>query len=352
MNVIDTLRGFVRRWYIVIPVLLAAVAAGFAAAALVPPTHALSATQVMLPAETDIPEDANPFLYVGGLAPAADVVIRAAMAEDVVRRFTEGLDGVEVSMARDSSTGAPVIVTTVAARNDADAAAVLDAYIDNTARLLNDIQADAGVAPDGRITIRTLTVDDMSRIEVKDRFTAVGVATAAVLIAGLLGAALTDGILMSRSRRPGRTGANADADAEADADPADPEDRDGEERRHDDLPAENGREEPGTGAPPVDEPAVAAADADPRDDGPLDADAPDADAPDADARHSGALADAGSPADEHPPPDILDDEPVRARTSATSLPDAASLVDEPADAARGRTSRPRRPSRAVPSRRG
>ncbi|MCC2033022.1 hypothetical protein [Microbacterium allomyrinae] len=342
MNVIDTLRGFVRRWYIVIPVLLAAVAAGFAAAALVPPTHALSATQVMLPAETDIPEDANPFLYVGGLAPAADVVIRAAMAEDVVRRFTEGLDGVEVSMARDSSTGAPVIVTTVAARNDADAAAVLDAYIDNTARLLNDIQADAGVAPDGRITIRTLTVDDMSRIEVKDRFTAVGVATAAVLIAGLLGAALTDGILMSRSRRPGRTGANADADADADADPADAEDGDGEERRDDDLPAEDGRDDSWTGDPLVDEPAVAAADADPR----------DADAPDADARHSGAPADAGSPTDEHPPPDILDDEPVPARATATSLPDAESLVDEPAAAARGRASRPRRPSRAVPSRRG
>lgn len=226
MNVSYSFRAFARRWYIVVPALILAVAVALSLWINVKPGFERSATQVLLPASTDIPDDANPFLYLGGLGQAADVVVRAVSAESVTSTITEGYDGVEVRIARDTSSGAPVIVTTVTAESDDDTAEVLEAFVRETGQRLDAIQADSDVPPEGRIGIKTLSIDETSRIDQKNRLTVTAVSGVAILVGGLVLAAVLDGMLMSRSRRPGRVGAAQEPEAAEESRPPDDDDLD------------------------------------------------------------------------------------------------------------------------------
>lgn len=221
MNLAETLRGLLRRWYIVVPGLIAAIAVAFGAWTVVKPGYERTATQLLIPGQLSLPENANPFLFLGGLSNAADVLVRAVGSETVINDILEDEQGVEVEVSRDGSTSGPVILITVTARSDEQAASVLATLVERTGVELEVLQDAERIPAGNRITVMPITIDDTSTLQQRDRLVATVGAGILVAIIAVVAASLVDGLARQKRRRPSPEDPDADAeeeDAEAGAD--------------------------------------------------------------------------------------------------------------------------------------
>ncbi|MET0715164.1 MAG: hypothetical protein ABWY57_09645, partial [Mycetocola sp.] len=226
MNVADTLRGFLRRWYIVLPGIIVAMATALGAYSFVQPGYERTATQLLLPGEGTVPPGVtNPFLYLGGLTQAADIVVQVMKSNEVVGPVVDEYPGTEVVVQRNPTVSGPVIQIIVTATSDAAAEGALTALVGQTTTVLDSLQSDQKVTSDDMMSVSTLTQDTQSALQQKSRLViSAGVALALVVLTLLL-ASLVDG-LSRRARRAGRQGtpvaeAEADEDAEDDVDDVD-----------------------------------------------------------------------------------------------------------------------------------
>ncbi|MET0829379.1 MAG: hypothetical protein ABWY26_07665 [Microbacterium sp.] len=190
-----------RRWYIVLPGLLLAglIAAGVWAA--VPPEYDRSATQLLVPGETSVPEGGNPYLYLGGLAPAADVLVRAIGSENVLNEVVDEYPGVDVRIVRDTTTAGPIILITVTASTDAAAEDVLTMLVDRTATVLGEFQEVENIPEANRMTVIPVTVDEQSTERSRNRALAATGVGFIVAVLALLVASIVDGSSQRRRER-------------------------------------------------------------------------------------------------------------------------------------------------------
>jgi len=225
MNIAETLRGLLRRWYILIPGLLLAVAAAGYLWIETPPTYQRSGSQLLLPAEATLPEveikveggepgetetlAPNPFLYLGGLNTAADVLVSAVRGAPAVASAAERYPGSEIEVGRDPMSSGPMLLVTVTAATDDDAASLLATMLDETARVLDEIQTTQNVPDRSRIAISPIAVDLESTLGTKDRMMLAGGAGVGILLFAVLLAAAVDGLVRSRGRRAARRRARA-----------------------------------------------------------------------------------------------------------------------------------------------
>lgn len=216
MNLADTLRGLVRRWYIVIPGLLVAVAVAIAAWQLIKPTYERTGTQLLLPGTASIPEAGNPYLYLGGLSQAADVLVTAMSSENELGPILEDHPGAEIVVSRDPMTSGPQVLTTVTARSDAEAGEILAAVMVTTEDALDGLQDVDGITAGNRIGIKTITQDTQSTLGQKNRMLGVAAAGLGVVVVTLVTAALIDGMSTRRRRRGSAAGADEDEPEPAD----------------------------------------------------------------------------------------------------------------------------------------
>jgi len=201
MKLADILSALRRRWYIVVPGLVLAVIVTATTWTLTGDDYERTATQVLLPGESSVPEDGNPYLYIGGLGQAADIVVRALSSPNVVDPIVQRHPGTEITVERDPSTSGPVFMITVLASSDRTAEDVVDTLVARTAIVLDELQDEQSIAERDRITVMPIFVDEESVVERRNRLTVtafVGVGSAVLV---LVLAALTDGIVLSRARR-------------------------------------------------------------------------------------------------------------------------------------------------------
>lgn len=204
MNVADTLRALIRRWYIVVPGLLLAAAVAVGAWVAVKPAYERSATQLLLPGEGVMPEGAtNPFLFLGGLSQATDVLVRTLSSGETVEEVVGRYPGTEVEVRRDPTTSGPVVWTTVTAQSDADAAGALEAMLAQAESALARLQTEQNVRARDEITITTLTQDTESTPQQRTRMVLAAGAGAAAVAATLVVASLVDGLARRRGGRGG-----------------------------------------------------------------------------------------------------------------------------------------------------
>jgi capsular polysaccharide biosynthesis protein len=201
MNLADTLRGLWRRWYIVLPGILLTAVCAAGTWSVVPPGHERSSTQLLIPGAQSMPVGANPYLFLGGLSPAADVLVRAVGSENEVNDVVADYPGVEIEISRDTSTAGPVILIAVTAENDNDAAEVLGLLVDRTASVLNELQETENIAAENRVTLLPITVDSQSVLEQRSRFIAVAATGLVGMAFTLVLAGLVDGLSQHRKRR-------------------------------------------------------------------------------------------------------------------------------------------------------
>jgi hypothetical protein len=214
VNFADTIRGLLRRWYIVIPGLVVTAAIVLGAWLAIPTGYQRSATQLLLPGANSMPAGANPYLFLGGLSPAADVLVRAIGANNVLNEVVEKHPGVQIEISRDTTTAGPIILITVTAGSDADAGAVLGLLIDRTSTVLDELQQEENIPAANRVSVIPVTVDTKSTLQQRSRILGAGGAGIVGLVLTLLIAGLVDGSSAQRKRRELSPGDDADTVAD------------------------------------------------------------------------------------------------------------------------------------------
>ena len=205
MKFSDTLRKLWRRWYIVFPGVMVAAALAVGVWYTIPPGYERSATQLLIPGAASMPDGANPYLFLGGLAPAADVLVRAVGSENVLNEMVAEHPDTKIAITRDTTTAGPVVLIVVTAPSDAAARRVLELLVTRTATVLEDLQRTEKIASNNRVTVLPITVDTKSVLQERTRM--VGAAGAGIggVVLTLLLAGLVDGFSSKRrSRRRAR----------------------------------------------------------------------------------------------------------------------------------------------------
>ncbi|HWK76492.1 hypothetical protein [Microbacterium sp.] len=211
MNIADTLWGFVRRWYVVVPGFILAVAVGIGMFAVVQPGYERTATQLLIPGEGTIPPDTtNPYLFLGGLLQASDIVVRVMQSAEVLGPAVEDHPGTEVVVRRDPTVSGPVIQIVVTGQSDEAAEEVLSNLIDETSVVVERLQEQQNVDLDDRMSVSLLTEDTESVLQQKTRFLLSAGAALGLVVLTLIVASFVDG-LARRARRGGRTGGSGPA---------------------------------------------------------------------------------------------------------------------------------------------
>ena len=201
MNLADTLRGLWRRWYIVIPGLILTILVALAAWQVIKPDYQRTGTQLLLPGTASIPEAGNPYLYLGGLSQASDVLVTAMSSDLELNALLAGHAGAKIVILRDPLTSGPQILTTVTARSDAEAGEILDTTIARTTHMLGSLQDVDGITAGNRIGIKSITVDNQSTLIQKTRVLGVAGVALVVLLLTLLLAGLVEGLSTRKRRR-------------------------------------------------------------------------------------------------------------------------------------------------------
>jgi hypothetical protein len=200
MTMKTVLQGILRRWYVVLAGLLITAGGCVFGYTHTGPIYQRSASELLVPGTQTVPQGGNPFLYLGGLSQASDVLVRALTADNLQRPILEGRTDVAVDIARDVSTSGPILVVTVNGPKDADVSAVFESILDAIPTTLSSLQAEAEVPAAARITVLPVTVDTSSSTTQKSRFETTAVIGAGGLAATLLLAALIDGLVLARRR--------------------------------------------------------------------------------------------------------------------------------------------------------
>lgn len=200
-------RGPGRRWRSVVAVcaLLAAAVAAVSAYATVQPKYERQASLLLVPGKGTVPQEAaNPYLFLGSVSLATDVVVRAVQSDPTVKSADNERPGTEVLVTRDLQSSGPIIVITATSRSDADAKAAVGEVIQVTATLITKLQVEQGVAEPNQILASTLSKDTASTIVQRPRYIAAALAGGAALAV----IAAVGGLIEMRMRRRHPDGGN------------------------------------------------------------------------------------------------------------------------------------------------
>lgn len=197
----DLMRSLARRWYFLIVGLLVTAGLAFAAFRVIPVTYESQASLVLLPPKTSTQTVGNPFLLLGGLSQAVDILTRTVQADQVSGPLLEGNPGASFTIDADRSTTGPIILITSTAPTAAESLAMTADVAAAVPKSLTALQTSLVVPTNSRIGVMTLTVDEKGTLDAKSRTEAVlGIAAAGVVLSVFL-IGLIDGLLRSRRRR-------------------------------------------------------------------------------------------------------------------------------------------------------
>jgi len=206
MLVSQLLRSCLRRWYLVLLGLLATAGLTWFAFTSTAASYQIQATAVLLPGATTVPEQGNGFLYLGGLTPALEVLVRSVNSDTVAEQILgddfdndDSLAGYTV--ARDLEASGPIMLVTATGASENEAREILDEVIAVIPERLAALQADVEVPDGSQMTSLTLSVDDRVEVLTTDRTRLLlGVAAGGVVVT-VIGTGLIDGLILSARRR-------------------------------------------------------------------------------------------------------------------------------------------------------
>lgn len=201
MQMRELSRTLMRRWYLTLASLLATGALCVVAFSLVPPTYETKADVVLLPPKSSVGVGGNPYLYLGGLDQATDVLTRALTSDSSRNQVLSDLGHSDYDVEPDWATSGPILIVTGRGATAAGAEDVRDAVIELAPQTLVSLQSGLDVPTNSRITSMVLTADE----EPTTVFRTTLRALAAVGVVSLTGFAmligLVDGLLAARARR-------------------------------------------------------------------------------------------------------------------------------------------------------
>lgn len=200
MTLSNLLRNLGRRWYLVLAGLLITTGLCFASYSAVSPTYERAASVLLLPGSQTIPSGGNPYLYLGGLGQASDILVASVNASSVRNAILLGHPATEIFMTRDPASSGPLVTVSSSGPNDADVTATLERALTAIPKTLSELQVQANVPATARITSLQLTTDPTSVLIRKNQLQAVGLVAAGGTALTLLVVGFVDGLLLSRQR--------------------------------------------------------------------------------------------------------------------------------------------------------
>ncbi|MFJ4207677.1 hypothetical protein ACIPY2_04335 [Paenarthrobacter sp. NPDC089675] len=201
MQIRTVMASIARRWYAVVAGLLVTGLLCVAIQMNAPDKFKAQASLVLMPSSQSIGAAGNPYLYLGGMSEALDILIRKLTSQPVKERVLANFGSATYTAEPDRGTNGAILVITANASSPEQTMALLKAVMDETPRSLNEMQEALNVAVPARITTMNLLVDRQAAPEVKARTQLVLVAAAGGLVLTLVISVLLDGLLRTRKRR-------------------------------------------------------------------------------------------------------------------------------------------------------
>lgn len=192
MTLRDLLAGLRRAWYVIVIGLLGTAGLAVATLRLVPATYQASASTVLLPPASSVVTDGNPYLYLGGLNQALDVLTRTLRSYDTEVKITAGHPDTSYTVGPDPTTTGPILIVTVDGQNPDDTMAALRTLLATIPPTLQQMQQQLDVPANSLITVMTIAVDEKATAITKSQTRALLAVIAAGLVVTLLATALVD----------------------------------------------------------------------------------------------------------------------------------------------------------------
>ena len=200
----DLARSLLSRWYFVLLGFLLTAGLAWAAFQTIPVTYDSRASMLLLPPKISTEPDGNPYLYLGGLGHALDVLTRSLDADAERDRLQDAYPEATYEAIADTTTSGPIMLITSTASTSADARDLTAAVLEAVPTALSDLQTELGVAADSRITVMTLSVDTTPTVDSGLRTRTLGALAAAGVALTILLTGLIDGLLRSRRSQSAR----------------------------------------------------------------------------------------------------------------------------------------------------
>lgn len=204
MRVRETVGSLLRCWYILAAGLLLTVAMCWVVQGRVPVTYEAKGSQVLMPPSATVGEG-NPYLYLGGLNQALDVLVRRVSAPEATKPVLRAFPGTEFTVQADGSTSGPILVIAASGPTQEATLGILQAALDKVPVALKDMQDELAIADRVRISVRTVVVDGQAAKNNQAQMRLVLLAAGAGAVGTVLLTVMIDNFLSSR-KRPRRAG--------------------------------------------------------------------------------------------------------------------------------------------------
>ncbi|MBU4335300.1 MAG: hypothetical protein KJ548_01900 [Actinobacteria bacterium] len=196
--------------------LLATAAMAFYVQSTVPALYQVQASLVLIPPSLAEDPGSNPFLSIGGLNPAADVLVRALNYSSFRETVAPSGGTRTFDVSRDTDASGPLLVVNASDVTAAGANEVLDQVVAQAPISMAQLQDDIGVTDIAMIDVLEIARESQPTIDTKSQQRALLMVVAAGLVVTVLGVGLLDRWLLGRKaagtaprperREPGRTG--------------------------------------------------------------------------------------------------------------------------------------------------
>lgn len=197
----DLPRIMVQRWYFtLIGLVITLTLCGLAALA-VPVKYQAKAQILVLPPHTSVGTGGNPYLALGGLQAASDVLARAMSDGKTFQLLrSEGITGT-YTVARDLTTSGPILLVAADDSTPEGALSTLNGILAQAAPRLAALQDDLNVPPSTRLTSNVFTQDTAASTQRKSQIRAVLVGFAGGVFVTIMLVSAADSVLTRRRRR-------------------------------------------------------------------------------------------------------------------------------------------------------
>ncbi|ASN51484.1 hypothetical protein [Sinomonas sp. R1AF57] len=207
--------AIVRRWYVFIAGILAVGGLSYLMYGMIPVDYKTTGSLVLLPSAKAVGIDGNPYLFLGGLGQAMDVLTRRITAADVTDRLTGPYPKSSYTALPDVTAGSSIMVVTVKAHTASESTRLLTAILVEAPKQLAAMQDELKVPDGSRISSMQVAEPTEPVVDGKPRLQAVAGAGAAGLLLVLLMTATFDGAMLRRRARRGGAAKVDTTDAES-----------------------------------------------------------------------------------------------------------------------------------------
>jgi hypothetical protein len=191
--------GLRRRWWAVLIGLLGTAAITYLAFNLVPPEQEAHASLVILPPARTVGKTGNPYLALGGLQPAADMLAAAMNSGPVHESLAPSHGSAKFEVIQDTNSSGPMLLVSVSDDDPERALALLDSVIKKMPHVLAQLQEQVNVRTSNRLTLTEVTRDTQAEPSVRKLVRATFVAAVGGLALTVFGTNMLDGLLIRRS---------------------------------------------------------------------------------------------------------------------------------------------------------